>query len=413
MKHILIDYENIQPKSFEGIDTKECHVWLFLGIHQQKSLPLGLVEALLAFNSDNVHIIKMQHAGKNALDFYLSFYLGKISEIDAQADVCILARDSGYDILVEHLNTVYDGMAITRAGDANQLSLAYEVENTIEADIEQTQLIVDTSQNEVFYDDTNSDGLIDTKTATVPISEEKTPQSIIHDCYVLVFDSIVNRKMFLPSYKSNLLSAMKKYALAEALVKFDEAEQNNIVEKVFDKFIKKGLIELDSKNEKLCYNTDSQGVLNLVAEKVLLSKAKTMTGLINVIKQKLASYRQKNDESQVNLVITWLKNQGLIKQNNQKVCYPTLDDLSVHKTKTSVKNVSSKTIDQRTVYQCAIASIKARPVSSRPAKKSSLINYLNSHLRDEDPKTIDNIVKQMIGNQVVMISSNNKLSYNI
>ena len=36
--------------------------------------------------------------------------------------------------------------------------------------------------------------------------------------------------MFLPSYKSNLLSAMKKYALAEALVKFDEAEQNNIVE---------------------------------------------------------------------------------------------------------------------------------------------------------------------------------------
>jgi hypothetical protein len=138
-----------------------------------------------------------------------------------------------------------------------------------------------------------------------------------------------------------------------------------------------------------------------------------MTGLINVIKQKLASYRQKNDESQVNLVITWLKNQGLIKQNNQKVCYPTLDDLSVHKTKTSVKNVSSKTIDQRTVYQCAIASIKDRPVSSRPAKKSSLINYLNSHLRDEDPKTIDNIVKQMIGNQVVTISSNNKLSYNI
>ena len=74
-KTILIDYENIQPKSFEGMDTKECHVWLFLGIHQQKSLPLGLVEALLEFNSDNVHIIKMQHAGKNALDFYLSFYL--------------------------------------------------------------------------------------------------------------------------------------------------------------------------------------------------------------------------------------------------------------------------------------------------------------------------------------------------
>ena len=75
MKHILIDYENIQPKNFEGIGTDACHVWLFLGINQQKNLPLELVETLLKFDNKNVHIIKMQHAGKNALDFYLSFYL--------------------------------------------------------------------------------------------------------------------------------------------------------------------------------------------------------------------------------------------------------------------------------------------------------------------------------------------------
>jgi len=126
MKHILIDYENIQPKSFDNVEVDECHVWLFLGINQQKSLPLELVENLLRFDNENVHIIKMQHAGKNALDFYLSFYLGKISEIDPSADVCILARDSGYDILVEHLNSAYDGMSIMRLENANQLTVAYE-----------------------------------------------------------------------------------------------------------------------------------------------------------------------------------------------------------------------------------------------------------------------------------------------
>ena len=59
MKHILIDYENIQPKSFDAIQADECHIWLFLGINQQKSLPLELVETLLGFDSKNVHIIKM------------------------------------------------------------------------------------------------------------------------------------------------------------------------------------------------------------------------------------------------------------------------------------------------------------------------------------------------------------------
>lgn len=77
MKHILIDYENVQPKSFDNIETKDCHIWLFLGVNQQKSLPLELVETLLRFDNEKTHIIKMQHVGKNALDFYLSFISAK------------------------------------------------------------------------------------------------------------------------------------------------------------------------------------------------------------------------------------------------------------------------------------------------------------------------------------------------
>ena len=213
MKHILIDYENIQPRNFDSAAMDECHLWLFLGVNQQKSLPLELVETLLRFDNKNVHIIKMQHAGKNALDFYLSFYLGKISEIDSQADVCILARDSGYDVLIEHLNTVYNGLNIVRLADTNQLNPNDELDK-------------------------------------VTITTTATPK--------------------------------------------------------------------------------------------------------------------------------------------------------VEKNKTSA-----------TIYQRAIASIKERPTSARPSKKSSLTNYLKSHLRGEDSKVIDNLIKQMIVNEIITVSNTNKLSYKI
>lgn len=114
MKHILIDYENIQPNDFSNIDTNSYHVWLFLGVHQQKSLPLPLVEFLLACKRSRVHIIKMQQAGKNALDFYLSFYLGRIVALEPNAIIEVLSRDSGYDVLVQHIKQDYPSINIIR-----------------------------------------------------------------------------------------------------------------------------------------------------------------------------------------------------------------------------------------------------------------------------------------------------------
>ena len=404
MKHILIDYENIQPKSFNDIEANECHIWLFLGVNQQKSLPLELVETLLKFDSKNVHIIRMQHTGKNALDFYLSFYLGKISEIDSQADVCILARDSGYDVLVEHLNSVYDGINIIRSANANQLSLAYNLDDEIESDIEKSQFIVEGKQNTLCDNINNVVTKNENSVAQSP--EDNIPKAVIHDCYVLVFDSIVNRKVFLPSYKSNLLYWMKQYVPANILEEFNGIEQDYIFEQVFEKFIKAELISLDK--EKLSYKVDSQGVLDLVTDKVLLSKAKTVEGLNKVIKQKLENYRQLNNEEQINLVIKYLKKEGLIKQSNQNISYPAPANIEIKKSNDVAKDKSSITM-----YQRAIRLIKDRPINSRPSKKSTLINYLKNHLRNDDSKAVENLVNQMVTNKIIIVSNANKLSYKI
>ena len=203
---------------------------------------------------------------------------------------------------------------------------------------------------------------------------------------------------------------MKQYVPANILEEFNGIEQDYIFEQVFEKFIKAELISLDK--EKLSYKVDSQGVLDLVTDKVLLSKPKTVTGLNNVIKQKLATYRQLNNEEQVNLVVTWLKNQGFIKQNGQNICYLTLNGIKVNTSKVLNDSVE-KSKSSATSYQRAIALLKERPISSRPSKKQSLTNYLKSNLRNEDAKVIDNLVKQMVSNKMIVISDSNKLSYKI
>ena len=407
MKHILIDYENIQPKSFDNVEVDECHVWLFLGVNQQKNLPLELVETLLRFDNRNVHIIKMQHSGKNALDFYLSFYLGKISEIDSMADICILARDSGYDILVEHLNSAYDGINIMRLENTNQLNVACELNESTTSDIEEFSLI-DKDNQDVILDNV----VMENNQPPDQSLEKIIPKAVIHDCYILVFDSIVNRKVFLPSYKSNLLHLMKKYVPVRMLESFNNFEQDYIFEQIFEKFIKLGLISLNQNEEKLSYKVDSQGILDLVKDQVLLNKAKKIDGLNNVIKQKLATYRQVNDEKQVRLVVRWLEKQVYIKQDNQVIYYPPFNDIPENTSKPSHGN-SEKSKASITIYQNAIVLLKNRPPASRPSKKLSLINYLKSNLRNEDPKVINNLVKQMVDNKVIVISNANKLSYKI
>ena len=78
MKHILIDFENTRPEptQLNALSPEDCHIWLFLGALQQKSLSVDLCEALCRFGQQ-VHFVRISRLGKNALDFYLAYYLGK------------------------------------------------------------------------------------------------------------------------------------------------------------------------------------------------------------------------------------------------------------------------------------------------------------------------------------------------
>lgn len=119
MKHLLIDFENVQPQNLDKLPTENTHIWLFIGV-LHKMLPISLVQSLLRFG-ERVHLVQLQKTGKNALDFYLSYYLGQITATDPNAQIGILSRDGGYDVLVEHILKNHQAKGIVRLANIDEV----------------------------------------------------------------------------------------------------------------------------------------------------------------------------------------------------------------------------------------------------------------------------------------------------
>ena len=103
--YILIDYENVQPKSLSVLNGHEFKVLMFVGEKQTK-IPLELASALQTLGS-NVQYIKIAGSGLNALDFHIAFYIGRIAAKDPSAYFHIISKDTGFDPLIRHLKEQY------------------------------------------------------------------------------------------------------------------------------------------------------------------------------------------------------------------------------------------------------------------------------------------------------------------
>lgn len=99
--YILIDYENVQPKSLSILNGYDFRVIIFIGANQTK-IPFDLVSAVQEFGS-NAKYIKIGENGPNALDFHIAFYMGQIAEKDPDAYFHVISKDTGFDPLIKHL----------------------------------------------------------------------------------------------------------------------------------------------------------------------------------------------------------------------------------------------------------------------------------------------------------------------
>ena len=103
VNHVFVDFENIHEIDLAVIGTKTVHFTLLLGSRQTK-LDVALVEKLL-HHAATVELIRLTSAGKNALDFILSYYVGRAAVADPTGCFHIVSRDAGFDPLIEHLRS--------------------------------------------------------------------------------------------------------------------------------------------------------------------------------------------------------------------------------------------------------------------------------------------------------------------
>jgi len=98
--HLLIDWENVQPRCEElgALAPEGTDVWLFHAPHQKPD-----IESFgRAYGAERVTLIPRTGAGKNALDFQLSYYIGYISARQPQACFVVVSNDTGYDPMLAH-----------------------------------------------------------------------------------------------------------------------------------------------------------------------------------------------------------------------------------------------------------------------------------------------------------------------
>lgn len=101
--YILVDYENVQNIDLNSIKGKNFYIKIFVGTNQTK-IPVELVLKSQELGIQ-VEWIQINGSGKNALDFHITFVLGRLTQKDSDAFFYIISKDTGFDPLIAYLKS--------------------------------------------------------------------------------------------------------------------------------------------------------------------------------------------------------------------------------------------------------------------------------------------------------------------
>eukprot|EP01029_Cantina_marsupialis_P026625 TRINITY_DN72045_c0_g2_i2.p1 TRINITY_DN72045_c0_g2~~TRINITY_DN72045_c0_g2_i2.p1 ORF type:complete len:216 (-),score=8.99 TRINITY_DN72045_c0_g2_i2:18-665(-) len=99
--YIFIDFENVQPTTIDIPLNYPFKIIIFVGKNQTK-IHIELVTSIQSLGNKAEYIV-INGNGKNALDFHITYYLGKVCEKDPNGYYHIISKDTGFDILINHL----------------------------------------------------------------------------------------------------------------------------------------------------------------------------------------------------------------------------------------------------------------------------------------------------------------------
>jgi PIN domain len=99
---VLVDFENVQPNKMTLLSPGPYKVKVFVGANQTK-IPFEMARALQAFGPD-AEYIQIDGHGRNALDFHIAYYIGRLAAESPDARLHVISKDTGFDPLIKHLN---------------------------------------------------------------------------------------------------------------------------------------------------------------------------------------------------------------------------------------------------------------------------------------------------------------------
>jgi len=124
---IFVDFENF-TKIMDNIKKTDAKIIVLVGLNQANKSFIFAKELLDSVSS--VELLKVKGVGKNALDFFIAYYLGIYSSRNRELKFTICSNDQGYDPLIKHLSE--NGINIKRLEINNEQKI---IENKSEVKI--------------------------------------------------------------------------------------------------------------------------------------------------------------------------------------------------------------------------------------------------------------------------------------
>jgi hypothetical protein len=100
---ILIDYENVQSIDLKPLQHHDVQIKVFHGATQKFSS--DFLHLALDFGKTKFEIVQISGAGKNALDFHIAYYIGKLSKEIENPEFYVISKDTGFKPLIEYIKT--------------------------------------------------------------------------------------------------------------------------------------------------------------------------------------------------------------------------------------------------------------------------------------------------------------------